>query len=139
MSPAGNQMPEPQSQRPPTILLVEDDVLLRLSVCDHLREAGFTVHEAASGDEAKAILNAGVVIDLVFSDVQMPGQTDGVALAAWTRSNFPDVLIALTSGAPAGLEQAARGKTEAIIPKPYDHDALVGRFQALLAARPAPS
>jgi CheY-like chemotaxis protein len=139
MSPAGNQMPEPQGQRPPAILLVEDDVLLRLSVCDHLRDAGFTVHEAASGDEAKAVLGAGVEVDLVFSDVQMPGETDGVALAAWTRSNFPNILIVLTSGAAVGLEQSASGKTEGVVPKPYDHEALIGRLQALLAARAQPA
>lgn len=139
MSPAGNQMPEPHGQRPPAILLVEDDVLLRLSVCDHLRDAGFTVHEAASGDEAKAVLSAGVEIDLVFSDVQMPGVTDGVALAAWTRANFPTILIVLTSGAAIGLEQAASGKAEGVVSKPYDHEALIGRFQALLAARAQPA
>jgi CheY-like chemotaxis protein len=131
-------MPEPQGQRPPAILLVEDDVLLRLSVCDHLRDAGFTVHEAASGDEAKAVLSAGVDVDLVFSDVQMPGETDGVALAAWTRVHFPSVPIVLTSGAPAGLEQAAGGNAEGVIAKPYDHDVLIARFQALLATRRRP-
>lgn len=135
MSPAGNEMPEPQGQRPPAILLVEDDVLLRLSVSDHLRDAGFTVHEAASGDEAKSVLSAGIDVDLIFSDVNMPGDTDGVALADWARTNFPELVIVLTSGAPAGLEQAMGGKAEAVVPKPYDHDAIVARFQALLAAR----
>ena len=57
MSPAGNQMPEPEGERQPAILVVEDDVLLRLATADHFRDSGFHVVEAASGDEARAVLD----------------------------------------------------------------------------------
>src|SRR3546814_931318 len=87
--------PEPENA---TVLVVEDEVLIRLMVSDELRDAGFRVVEAANADDAMAYLQAGEPADLVFSDVRMPGSMDGIALAEKLRSDFPHVRIVLTSG-----------------------------------------
>lgn len=87
--------PEPENA---TVLVVEDEVLIRLMVSDELREAGFRVVEAANADDALAYLQAGERADLVFSDVRMPGSMDGIALAEKVRTEYPSVRVVLTSG-----------------------------------------
>jgi CheY-like chemotaxis protein len=69
-------VPAHQTARP-RILLVEDEVLVRVTVSDLLREAGFTVIEAATADIAWRFLEASEPVDLVFSDVESPGSLDG--------------------------------------------------------------
>jgi DNA-binding NtrC family response regulator len=137
MSPAGNQMPEPEGEKPPAILIVEDDVLLRFSTADQLREAGLHVVEAANGDEAKAVLEAGVGVDLIFSDINFEGEVDGVGLAQWSANHYPDVPVVLTSGMQHALNtaQAACPFVKGFVLKPYDFAALLKRFTALLALR----
>lgn len=137
MSPAGNQMPEPRGERQPVVLVVDDDVLLRLGAAEHLRDNGFTAIEAASGDEARSVLEAGVEVDIVFTDINMPGVMDGVALAQWVSNNFSDVPVVVTSGVQSALNiaQAACPQAKGFITKPYDYEALVRRFKALIALR----
>lgn len=137
MSPAGNQMPEPEGDRQPVILVVEDDVLLRFSTADQLRDGGFHVVEAASGDEARAVLEAGVPVDLIFSDVNMPGELDGVGLAQWLADTRADVPVVIASGVQDALDsaQASCPQVKAFVLKPYDVDALSKRFGAILALR----
>jgi CheY-like chemotaxis protein len=123
------------SEPPPhTILVVEDEVLIRLSLSDYLRECGFTVLEAASGDEAIEVLRGrGDDVDLVFSDVQMPGETDGFTLARWVRSNHPEIPVILTSGVAHAVEKAADLCLEGpIVKKPYDHAALLSQILRLV-------
>ena len=80
------------------LLLVEDEVFIRLLVSDLLRDAGYDVVEAVDGDEALDILKAGVHVDLVLSDVSMPGSTDGLALLRFVRDNFYKLPVIITSG-----------------------------------------
>jgi len=80
------------------LLVVEDEIFIRMFVCDLLRDAGYDVVEAVSGDEALDILKAGIPIDLVLSDVRMPGATDGLALLEFVRRNLADLPVILTSG-----------------------------------------
>lgn len=89
--------PAPQL-RPKRILVVEDEVMLRYVICEVLRDGGLTVVEAASGDEALEFLRTDGYIDLVFSDIQMPGAIDGIALAAHIHEEFPATQVLLTSG-----------------------------------------
>jgi CheY-like chemotaxis protein len=81
-----------------TILLVEDDILVRSVVAEALREARFTVVEAASADEAWAYLAADGKMDLLFSNIGMPGPANGVDLARRVRSSWPSVPVILASG-----------------------------------------
>jgi two-component system, response regulator PdtaR len=74
-----------------TILLVEDEVLLRMIITDQLREAGYSVIEAANAHEATEVLRNYADIEVVISDVQMPGSMDGIGLTpsiALTMTHF---------------------------------------------------
>src|SRR3569833_1697648 len=88
-----------------TILLVEDEALIRLAVAEDLRGQGFQVIEAKDAADAITVLNA-TPISLLFTDVQMTGPTDGLALAAWAMDKRPEVLLAITSGDPMSLSRA---------------------------------
>jgi CheY-like chemotaxis protein len=61
-----------------TVLVAEDEVLLRLGIADFLRESGFVVVEASSAGEARAVLSADIVVDAVFSDISMSTQALGL-------------------------------------------------------------
>ena len=117
-----------------TVLVVEDEVLVRLLVAEHLRDCGYRVVEAAAAAEGIAVLQAGVPVDILFSDVQMPGALDGFALAQWVRQHHPRVKVILTSGHEAVAVKAndlcvAGG----FLPKPYDPARLVAEIRRLLA------
>jgi two-component system, response regulator PdtaR len=88
----------PKAESAHVVLLVEDEVLVRTPVAHTLRRAGFVVVEAANADEAWSYLRSGASVDLVFSDIQMPGSMDGVELARRIRENFDHIVIILTSG-----------------------------------------
>lgn len=108
----------------PTILVVEDDVLIRIDIADFLRGCGWHVVEAGTAAEAVALLEAGAAVDLVFSDIQMPGDMDGFGLAAWVRAHRPGIRIILTSGVVQRTQAAAALCDEGPIGKPYDHERL---------------
>ena len=118
----------------PTILVVEDEPMIRLDVAEGLREFGFHVYEASDGVEALQILGQ-TSVNLVFSDVQMPGKLDGFDVARHVRSSLPQVPIVLTSGfvrpdaAPPDLADLAP-----LVAKPYNLGQLVERFRAALGA-----
>jgi CheY-like chemotaxis protein len=134
MNAARYTLGEPVAASPPVILVVEDEVLVRSIVAAYLRERGFDVIEASGADEAIRVLQAGVRVDIVFSDVNMPGSMDGFGLAQWVRRERPWLKVILTSGAarPAG----AAGdlcETGPVLAKPYDHAELEQHIRALLA------
>jgi CheY-like chemotaxis protein len=81
-----------------TILIVEDEFLIRMATADVIRDAGFEVLEAATADEAIAILESRQDIRVVFTDIQMPGSMDGAKLAHAVRNRWPPVRIIATSG-----------------------------------------
>ncbi len=101
-----------------SVLVVEDEVLIRMIVSDALRDAGYSVIEAMNGDEAVEILGASAVIDLIFTDVRMPGAVDGLALLGYARSRFPDLPVIITSGHLQPAAAFADGATE-FLSKPY--------------------
>jgi CheY-like chemotaxis protein len=112
-----------------TLLVVEDEVLVRLVVADTLREAGYHVLEAANADEAVILLASFPEISLVFTDVQMPGAMDGAGLARFVRSNHPDLTVIVTSGTSSHPRE---DKTVVFIAKPYHPEALVREVNRLL-------
>ncbi|MBS0638228.1 MAG: response regulator [Proteobacteria bacterium] len=115
---------------PPVILLVEDEELVRLSAAEYLRFSDFHVLEAANADEALAILTSNTHVDLVFSDVRMPGRLDGFDLAQWLMTHRPALPVLLTSGY-AGLMRDAN-RSLPVLPKPYSLETLLGRINELL-------
>ena len=133
MNEARESSGEPAVAPEATILVVDDEVLIRMAVSDYLRECGYHVVEAGSGDEAIQVLQAGVTIDVVFSDVHMPGDVDGFGLAQWVRRERPGVKVILTSGiARAAKEAGNLCEDGPLIAKPYDHGNLELRIRQLL-------
>ncbi len=104
-------------------------MLIRLHLAEELREAGFTVIEAASGDEAVTLLSSVDEIGLVMTDVRMPGSIDGLALASWTRNKFPSIkIILISTEVHAGMRQ----EFDACFTKPIRFDELIRRVRQLL-------
>jgi len=137
MCPAESPMPAADYGQHAIVLLVEDDVLLRLGVAEDIRARGFVVVEAANGEEARSLVLAGVTIDVVVSDIAMPGALDGTDLAAWLAESGVKAPIILTSGLTSALSaaQAKCPHVKAFLPKPYDPEQVIARIEALLAAR----
>ncbi|KQW21446.1 histidine kinase [Afipia sp. Root123D2] len=84
--------------RPAVVLVVEDDLILRMRAIDMVDDAGYGSIEAADADEALAILLSRSDIALLFTDVQMPGSMDGLELANAVRERWPLIKIIIVSG-----------------------------------------
>jgi CheY-like chemotaxis protein len=108
---------------------VEDEPFIRMDVAAYLRDCGWHVIEAGTASEAIAALESGGRIDLVFSDIQMPGEMDGFGLAGWVRQHRPGLRIILTSGIATASETTKALCDEGPIPKPYDHSHLAERIR----------
>jgi len=80
------------------VLVVEDEMLLRMRAVDMVEDAGYTPVEAVDADEAVAILESRSDIALVFTDIQMPGSMDGLKFAHTVRRRWPPIKIILVSG-----------------------------------------
>jgi two-component sensor histidine kinase/CheY-like chemotaxis protein len=93
----------------PNVLVVEDEMVLRMRAVDIVEDAGFTPVEAVNADEAIAILEARSDIDLLFTDIQMPGSMDGLKLAHAVHDRWPSIRIILVSGQvkPSDAERPA--------------------------------
>ncbi len=83
-----------------SVLLVEDEMVIRALLAEELRSHGLLVVEAANADEAWAYLQTGAAADLVFSDVTMPGTMNGVELVRRVKAEYPATKAILTSGNP---------------------------------------
>lgn len=112
-----------------TVLVVEDEPLIRLTLIDALEDAGFSVIEAGTADEALDIISE-QSIQLLFTDIQMPGKHSGVDLAHAVADRFPQAGIIIASGrlTPADIELPASAE---FFPKPYDLSMIVDRLNAL--------
>jgi CheY-like chemotaxis protein len=127
---AAEVSPEP---RPETVLVVEDEVLVRMVIADYLRECGYRVIEAGSAAEAITVLTSPEPVDIVFSDIQMPGEMDGFGLATWVRQNQPGLKVLLTSGNARAANVAGDLCEEGPLErKPYHPQTILARIQRLL-------
>jgi CheY-like chemotaxis protein len=86
------------SVAPPVVLVVEDEMLLRMRAVDMVEDAGYTSVEAVDADEAVEILESRSDIALLFTDIQMPGSMDGLKLAFAVHKRWPPIKIILVSG-----------------------------------------
>jgi CheY-like chemotaxis protein len=113
---SGEVVPGPGEGHVPVILLVEDDVLVRFTTAELLREEGYVVLEAVSASEALALLATGHPLDLVLSDVRMPGDLDGIALTFAVKEIRPNLPMILVSSHLSPETQHAGDK---FLAKPY--------------------
>jgi CheY-like chemotaxis protein len=105
------------------VLIVDDEAMVRLTAADFAASAGHEVIEAADADEAIRILESRTDIEVVFSDVSMPGSMDGLRLLQVIRDRWPPIRLLLTSG--KALPNAAQLPSGAVfVPKPYEYSAL---------------
>ncbi|WP_119458295.1 hybrid sensor histidine kinase/response regulator [Rhodospirillaceae bacterium SYSU D60014] len=118
------------------ILLVEDDPIVGPLVSGSLEDLGYVVVQAATADAALAILTGGAPVDLLFTDIVMPGTTSGVELAWEARRLRPNLPIVLTTGYS---EQLAAGASFSVLAKPYRIEALVKTLETELGRRPRES
>ena len=82
----------------PTVLIVEDEMVLRMRAVDIVEDAGFNPIEAVNADDALAILESRSDIELLFTDIQMPGSMDGLGLAHAVHVRWPSIKIIVVSG-----------------------------------------
>jgi CheY-like chemotaxis protein len=102
-----------------TVLIVEDDFLIRMTLAEALADEGFSVAEAASGDEALAMLQDDGSIDLLMTDIQLPGQLDGFALVRAARIRRPDLPVVFMTGRPDARTAHPTNPRDLFIAKPY--------------------
>jgi DNA-binding response OmpR family regulator len=121
------------NQRVPTVLIVEDEFLIRACLADYLQDNGFKVLEAGTADDAVEIIEkADGSIDLVFSDVMMPGKLNGFELAEWVRAIHPGLPILLTSGHAKSVADSVKRCGTAAMPKPYDLEHVAEEIRKLV-------
>jgi DNA-binding NtrC family response regulator len=117
---------------PAVILVVEDTEELRSSVAEYFRIVGFEVVTTENARDALAAIDSGIHVDLVFSDINMPGAMDGLGLAHWLSVNRPLLPIILTSGEPRP-ELARSAPHYRFVRKPYSLDALEHDIRQLVS------
>lgn len=114
---------------PPTMLIVEDEPLIRMCAVDFAEEAGYDAREAKDAGEALAILESGEEIAVLFTDISLPGPMDGLTLAEQVTQRWPEIRIVVASGALGGIDPAIVPDA-CRLPKPYDFrqfsEALIG-------------
>jgi DNA-binding NtrC family response regulator len=116
----------------PAVLVVEDESLVRMYAVDVLEDAGYEVIEASNAEQALAQLDARLDIEVVFTDINMPGDMDGFALAREVHKRRPGIHLILTSGRMR-LDRAALPAVMAFVPKPYTAEKLTGLLSQVLS------
>jgi two-component system, response regulator PdtaR len=99
-----------------TVLVVEDEAIMRAKLTEELQDAGYLVVEASNGTEAVEMLTVRRDVKIVISDVRMPGPIDGVELSRRVRSDYPAIKVVLSSGEPNAADLTAH---DGFFLKPY--------------------
>lgn len=115
----------------PVVLLVEDELFVRMATADALMDAGFEVIETANAQAAQEVLTSRTDIRVVFTDVQMPGSMNGLELACLVRREWPHISVVITSG-HWRPESSHLPEDAVFIAKPYGEQAPAKVIQALL-------
>jgi CheY-like chemotaxis protein len=129
---AGSDAAPPHDGKKATVLLVEDNADVAEVSTALLRGLGYTLRVATSAQQALDMLAAGETVDLVFSDVVMPGGMSGLDLACTLRTRYPDLPVLLATG--FGTQQQATQSGFPLLLKPYRPKALASAIDNLLHA-----
>lgn len=119
------------------VLILESDIIVRTEIAEYLRDCGYKVIEAVTGDEAMIMLEApGVRINAILADVNASGSPDGFGLARWVRTNRHEIDVALTGTVEKAAKEAGDLCEDGpVLSKPYDPQVVIDRIKRLLAAR----
>ena len=117
----------------PKVLIVEDEMMLRMRAVDIVEDAGFSPVEAVSADEALSILESRSDISLLFTDIQMPGSMDGLKLAHAVHDRWPAIKIILVSG-QVSPSDAERPSDSRFFGKPLSVEKMIAELQAMVGA-----
>src|SRR5215207_9651783 len=117
----------------PIVLIVEDEMVLRMRAVDIVEDAGFTAIEAVSADEALAILESRSDISLLFSDIQMPGTMDGLKLAHAVHDRWPSIKIVLVSG-QVKVSDGDKPADSRFFGKPLEMKQMIAELQGMVGA-----
>jgi two-component sensor histidine kinase/FixJ family two-component response regulator len=120
-----------QTAVPPKVLVVEDEMMLRMRAVDIVEDAGFTAIEAVNADEALEILESRSDIELLFTDIQMPGSMDGLKLAHAVYQRWPSIKIILVSGklTPTDAEKPIHSR---FFGKPLEMKQMIAEMQEMI-------
>src|ERR1700732_3476319 len=113
------------------ILVVEDEMLLRMRAVDMVEDAGFTPIEAINADDALAILESRSDIELLFTNIQMPGSMDGLKLAYAVHARWPLIKIILVSG-QLKLSDSDKPADSRFFGKPLDVKQMIAEMQDMM-------
>ena len=124
-------MPLDHTLLPRVVLVVEDEMLLRMRAVGMVEDAGYTSVEAVDADEAVAILESRSDVALMFTDIQMPGSMDGLKLAHTVHERWPPIKIILVSGQlkPANIDIPADSR---FYGKPLDAKEMIAEMQSMI-------
>jgi len=118
---------------PSVVLVVEDELMLRMRAVDIVQDAGFEPIEAISADEAIAILESRDDISCLFTDIQMPGSMDGLKLAHLAHTRWPHIKIILVSGQIA-VTEADKPEDSKFFPKPLEIEQMIVELQDMIGS-----
>lgn len=114
----------------PTMLIVEDEPLIRMCAVDFAEEAGYQVREAKDAAEAMAVLESGEEIDILFTDITLPGPMDGLNLAEQVNARWPAIKTIVASGALGGIGADILPGAHRL-PKPYGFSQFTAALERL--------
>jgi DNA-binding NtrC family response regulator len=121
-------------ERRHVILLVDDEPLIRLALAEHLESFGLEVVQAANADAAIALLGRpDCAIDLLFTDVRMPGSMDGLGLSKWVSIHHPRIHIIIASGDVSKARAMFDVCGAEAIAKPFDYDQVTQKIRLAIA------
>ena len=124
-------MPLDHTLLPRVVLVVEDEMLLRMRAVDMVEDAGYVPVEAVDADEALTILQSRSDIALLFSDIQMPGSMSGLQLALAVHGRWPRIKIILVSG-QLKLSQSEIPENSRFFGKPLDSVEMIAEIREML-------
>jgi CheY-like chemotaxis protein len=122
---------QPSARSRPVVLVVEDEILLRMDAIDALEAAGYEVFDAADADQAIAILEERNDVRVIFTDIHMPGSMDGLKLAHFVKDRWPPVKIIATSG-HARITETDLPEGGRFLHKPYTRTQVISTIDRLM-------
>ncbi len=128
-----------QGAAPISVLVVEDEILISNLVADVLSASGFVVHEVTTADEALQYLGSGADIDVLFTDINLPGDMNGAELAARVRELRPEMPIVYASGRYKLSDISPLVPRSLFMAKPYDLNDVCALLTRLTSTGASPS